>query len=105
MQDFLNYIIKHWPELAAAIGIGGGSGFAAKKLTDKNQDKKISYLETKVDSMDKQLTQLKNDINTNTLFDKQFREQMEKEYSIIKDDIREVKGNLKQILGHLLSKS
>ena len=102
-MDILNWIVKHWPEFAAALGIGGGSGLAAKKLTDKRQDKKISALEKKVNDMDKTITQLKNDIKTNTMLDKQFRDQMEQEYNGIKEDMKEVKRGLEQILGHLLN--
>ncbi len=95
-MEILNWIIKHWPELAAAVGIGGGSGLAAKKLTDKKQDGKIADLETKVNDMDKALTKLKTDIETNTKFDKQFREQVE-------GSMQEIKTQLNQILGHLLN--
>ena len=102
MIEFLNWVTKHWAELAAALGLGGGSGFLAKKITDKEQDRKISYLEDKLESMEKHLIQLENDVKTNTMFDKQFREQMEREYGIIKEGMKEVKGSLKQILGHLL---
>lgn len=95
-MEILNWVIKHWPELAAAIGIGGGSGFAAKKLTDKKQDGKISELETKVNALDKTLTKVQSDIETNTKFDKQFRDQVEA-------SMTEVKTRLDQILGHLLN--
>lgn len=105
MKDIHDWLIKHWAELAAALGIGGGSGLAAKKLTDKKQDKKISELESKVNDMEKAITQLKNDIKTNTMFDKQFRDQMEREYNGIKEDMKEVKRGLEQILGHLLNKN
>ncbi len=104
MTDFLNWFIKHWAELAAALGLGGGSGLLAKKMTDKKQDKKISDLEKKVNSLNEDMLQLKNDIKTNTMFDKQFREQVEKEYNGIKEGMREIKEGLQLLTNHLLNK-
>lgn len=104
MIEVLNWVSKHWAELTTALGVGGGGGFVAKKITDRKQDKKISYLEDKLNSMDKQLIQLENDVKTNTMFDKQFRDQMEREYNVIKEGMKGVKDDLKQILGHLLDK-
>jgi len=96
-MDLYNWLVKHWPELLAALSLGGGGGIASKKLTDKKQDKKISDLEVKINSLEK-------DIETNTLFDKQFREQMGENYNGIKEDIRGVNGRLDQILVHLAKK-
>jgi len=103
-MDFLTWLTKHWTELVAAFSIGGGSGLIAKKFTDKKQDKKISALGKKVQDIDIEIIQLKNDISTNTQFDKQFREQMGLDYSAIKSEIGEVKKRLETIIGHLLNK-
>lgn len=110
MVDLLQWLTKHYPELLAAIGLGGGSGFLSKKLTDKNQDSKIKYLEDdlrsankKLSNMAKEIVQVQNDVKTNTLFDKQFREQTQREYSIIEKEMKDVKNSLDRILTHLLS--
>lgn len=104
MKDIIDWVIKHWAELSAALGIGGASGFTAKKLTDKKQDAKITELEKKVGQIDKSLDQLKNDIAVNTMFDKQFREQVEREYNGIKESMTEIKSSVNSILSHLLDK-
>lgn len=97
MDSLINWISAHWAELLTALGLGGGSGLAAKKLADKKQDAKIEVLE-------KEVSKLKIDMHTNTLYDEQFRQQVERDYLAIKEDMREVKGRLEQILNHLLSK-
>jgi len=97
MNDLLNWIIKHWPELAAAVGVGGGGGLAAKKLTDKKQDQKISKLEERVDIMDRAILKVQSDIETNTKFDQEFRNQVE-------STMTDVKSRLDLILDHLLNK-
>lgn len=103
-MEIYNWIIKHWPELVAALGLGGGGGIASKKLTDKQQDKKISELEKQIHGMKKDAVNLKHDVTTNTLLDQQFREQMAREYNSIQGDISEVKTSVNNILTHLLSK-
>ena len=97
------WLTQNWPELAAALGLGAGSGLATKKLADKEQDKKIQTLQDRLDELDKRTNQLENDVVTNTMFDKQLRQQMEREYSAIQGEISEVKGRLEQILNHLLN--
>lgn len=104
MIDIVNWVVKHWPELAAAFGIGGGSGFAAKKFADRKQIENIDVLEKNVKAMNEEISQLKHDVVVNTMFDKQFRDQVEKDYHAIKDDMKEVKRSLEQILNHLLNK-
>ena len=109
-----NWILKHWIELAALLGIGGGSGLAGSKLMGKNQDrliadidekqnKKIAEVEGKIADIDKALMEVKNDIATNTLFDKQFREQMEKDRQALQASMNDIKGNVDRILNHLLN--
>lgn len=103
MDTVLIWLGNHWAELLAAFGVGSGGGLAAKKIADKKQDAQIATLEKNVLFMDKEITQLKNDVKTNTAFDKQFRDQVEREHSTFKEDMKEVKGRLDQILNHLLS--
>lgn len=95
-MDIVEWCTKYWGELITAIGIGGSSGFAAKRLTNKRRDRRIKSLENKIEDFDKSLLQIKKDIETNTLFDKQFRNQVEA-------SMVEVKARLDQILGHLLN--
>ena len=105
MKDLLNWIIAHWAELTAALGTGGAGALGAKKLADRKQDDKINELQKKINALEKEMAQLKNDISTNTMFDKQFREQVEKDYKGIKNEMGEIKDRLNQILEHLLNKS
>jgi hypothetical protein len=45
MSDIKTWIMQEWPTLTAALGIGSGSSVLAKKLIDKEQDKKIKEIE------------------------------------------------------------
>ena len=105
MKDIFEWFVKHWPELFGSLTLGGGGAFGVKKLTDKKQDAKIKQLENKVGDMEKEVTQLKNDISVNTMFDKQFREQVEREYTGIKEGMKEIKESLQLLTNHLLNKS
>ena len=103
MTEIVSWLTANWGDVAAYIGIGGGSGIAAKKFTDKKQDTKIGGLENKILAIDKELIKIKGDIEKNTQFDKQFREQTEKEYHGIKKDMDDIKRGVDRILGHLLN--
>jgi peptidoglycan hydrolase CwlO-like protein len=95
-MEFYEWILKHWAEILTALGVGSGGSFAAKKLTDKKQDAKINKLDERVGGMERKLADVEKDIETNTKFDKQFRDQVE-------GSMQEIKGQLSQILGHLLN--
>ena len=53
MEDVFIWLKSHWGELMAMLGIGGGAGFAGKKLTDRVQDKKINGLSEGLESVKK----------------------------------------------------
>ncbi len=95
MKEITDWLLIHWPELVAALGIGSGSAIGTKKLIDKNQNVRLDSLESKTIEMEKAITKLETDIETNTKFDKQFREQ-------INQSMSEVKNQLDRILDHLL---
>lgn len=106
-MDFLNWIMKHWPELAANLGIVGSGGLAVKKMTsniDKKQDEKISKLENRLNDTDKKMVQLKSDIETNAKLDSQFREQTQQMHKSLENGIKDVKKSLETITAHLLNK-
>lgn len=104
----------------ATLGIGGGGGFVAKKMMhkkaehqgvipvkkiiDKKLENEIAELEDKFNSIEKAMIELKKDVHANTAFDKQFRDQMQREHDGVKDDMKELKKQVQQILGHLLNK-
>lgn len=103
MESILNWLAHHWTEIAAAIGGGSGSGVIVKKMVDKQQDISIKKLEGKVNTLNVDMARLRSDIDMNTAFDKQFREQVEREYNGLKESLSEVKNGVNQILGHLLN--
>ncbi len=110
-MTFLIWVSDHWMELLAWMGIGGGSGLAAKKMIDKRQDKRIVLLFENVRKLkdrdftfEKELILLKNEIKNNSMMDKEFKSQTKREHTGIKDDMKEIKDNLKSILDHLLNK-
>lgn len=101
-MDILKWALDNWPTVVATLGIGGGGGIAAKKITDKKQDAKISKIEKRISELEKTVANLEKDVQTNTLFDNQFREQMKDEYNGIKAEIKGVKATLEKILFELL---
>jgi hypothetical protein len=103
MHDLLKWLETHWTELLSYLGLGGGSGFLAKKLVDKAQDQKIKSLEHRIGMSEADIVKLKSDIEINTLFDKDFRVQVADRQSELKEDMKEVKGRLDQIFNHLLN--
>jgi hypothetical protein len=102
-MDVLRWVGEHYPELVGALGLGSGGGLVAKKLADRKQDRAIAGLKKKITSIDMDLVKVKNDIATNTLFDKQFRDQMRVDYKGIKEETSEIKARLETILTHLLN--
>lgn len=104
-MELFKWILDNWEQILAILGVTGGSGLITKLIIDKNQNKKIQDIEGKIISMEKEIAQLKNDIETNTMFDNQFRQQVEKEYNSIKEAIKEIKDSLSQLMAHLLNKN
>lgn len=88
--------------LAGALGAGSGGHFLAKKLIDKQQYTKIKKLEQKTDEMDVRLTRVENEVEVNFKFDKQFRDQYEKDQSILQDSLKEIKNNQKEMHKYII---
>ena len=98
------WVSQHWEEVLAAIGLGGGSGLAAKKIVDSKQDSRISDLEKKIKILELEASNLKNAITMNTSFDKELRKQIERDYMNLKNDVQEVKVSLQSLVSHLLKR-
>lgn len=98
-----DWLELHWIEILTTIGIGGGSGLAGNKLSDKKRDDKIDELKLEVDENKRNIQEMKADINTNTLFDKQFRDQMKDERKEIKDSLKELKEAQSKMFDYLLN--
>jgi len=81
---------KDWPTLLAALGLGGSGSILGHKLVDKEQNKRLSKLETKVSEID-------GSIKLNDGVDKQFRASVETRLSSIE-------GSLSTLTNHLLNK-
>lgn len=116
VKFIIDWLLNHWGEIVGGGLLAGGSSGATKLVSvrnqnkriseiDKKQDKRLSKIETELLAMEKQVAKLKTDIETNTRFDKQFREQMEKEYNHVKETMNDVKSRLDQIMNHLLNKA
>lgn len=105
MDNITEWLVEHWPELAAALGVGGGGGLIGKKLTDSTQDKKIKEMETILNLHDKKISKMALDIDINSRFDEQFREQVDKDRTQILETLKEIKASQSQMIDHLLSKS
>lgn len=77
------WIIEHYFEIIAAIGFGSGGGVFGKKFVEKQRNKeiknlesRIGYIEQKLSSKDVAINNISNRIDTNTRFDKQFRDEI-----------------------------
>tara|TARA_R100001463_G_scaffold122_1_gene632 strand:- start:227 stop:526 length:300 start_codon:yes stop_codon:yes gene_type:complete len=81
---------EDWPTLLAALGLGGSGSIVGHKLVDKEQNKRLSKLETKVSEID-------SSIKLNDGIDKQFRSSVETRLSSIE-------GSLSTLTKHLLNK-
>lgn len=103
MKEVLNWITTHWDSIVAALGIGGASGIAGKKLIDREQNQKIKYLESKVDNIEKEVQMIEKNLAHNSLVDEQFRSEFKDHKESIKGDLHEIRSNLKMVLNHLLA--
>jgi len=81
---------ENWPTLLAALGLGGSGSIVGHKLVDKEQNKRLSKLETKVSEID-------GSIRLNDGIDKQFRASVETRLSSIET-------SLSTLTNHLLNK-
>jgi chromosome segregation ATPase len=116
-QDAVDWVVSHWESILGFLGVGGGGHAIGKKLADKKHDteiktlkeqfneisKKFDDVNQEVKTLEKDINSLNRDVAINTAYDKQFREQMEKQHSGFREDLKEVKGSLQQILNHLLN--
>ena len=111
MENIIEWLVNHWPELAAALGIGGGGGLISKKLIDSKQDDKIESIKTmlnshqsKINMLERKLIKIGIDVETNSKFDFQFREQVDKDRSQILDTLKEIKEAQSKMIDYLLNK-
>lgn len=102
-MEFTKYLSDHWVEIAAALGLGsGGGGLLTKGMSDKKGSKALKSLDDRLTKAETSILMVKKDVETNTLFDKQFREQTAKDYESIKSEVSGVNTRLDKIIGHLL---
>jgi ABC-type phosphate transport system auxiliary subunit len=78
-MSITQWLAEHWPTLATAAGIGSGSGLAAKRIADHEQNKRITKLED-------ELNAIKSDLKVNAALDIAFRAEVNS--SIAKIDKR-----------------
>jgi hypothetical protein len=64
MSDIKTWFLSNWEVLGTAVGLGSGSRLVTKKLTDREQDKKIKALENDV-------SEIKTKLAVNTELDNQ----------------------------------
>ena len=91
------WINDHWGSVLTALGAGGGGGFLGKKLIDKKQDKELAKL-------DKRVSDVEQELKINTMEDKQFRSEFKEHKEDMKTFMTEIRGDVKEITRHLLSK-
>lgn len=80
----MEWIKEHWAEILTFLGFGSGGVAAGKHLVDKEQDKRIGDLE-------KVTQELKNQLELNTRFDKQFREEFKEFKTDTKDELKGIR--------------
>lgn len=81
---------ENWPTLLAALGLGGSGSIVGHKLVDKEQNRRLSKLESKVNEID-------SSIKLNDGIDKQFR-------SSVENRLGSIEGSLSTLTKHLLAK-
>ncbi len=99
------WFISHWQEILAYIGIGGGSGIIGKKLTDKQQDKKLKDHEDRIMKLETECITIKNDIQNNTVFDKQLRGEFKEYRDLMDKRLSRIEDKQDKIYDHLIKLS
>lgn len=82
-MEWINDHIPFLGKVLTALGVGGGSGWLTKKWIDKRQNEKIQVLEDRMDSAENRIGEVEKDLEINTKFDKQFREDINKRFDRI----------------------
>lgn len=110
MENFLNWIQAHLPELAAALGLGGAGVVGGKKLIDKTQDAEIKKIkaelsEVKKMSYDNQNSiQLMNkDLAENKRLDEMLRAEMKEERREWKEGVATLNTKIDKVVDYLLN--
>jgi hypothetical protein len=90
LQNRMDWFNENWGNLLAAIGAGGGSSIIGTKMIDKEQNKRLTKLEDKVNVIDSSL-------KVNEASDKQFRMELNTR-------LGNIEGMMSKVLDNLLSK-
>lgn len=103
MEELGKWLELHYIELLAALGIGGSSGIASKKLIDRNQDKNIKELTNKVNVMDNKISAFEADLNANNINDKNFRSNQDERHNDLKATLAEIKKSQETLMNHIVT--
>lgn len=103
METIKLWFESHFTELLAIIGAGGGGGILGKKLKDKEQDKKLNELANQVIENKGDIVIIKMELETNTKFDHQLRDDIREGRAETNLVLKEIKDSIKSINEYLLN--
>ena len=102
-MEFYKWLTTNIEIIAATIATAFGGGYVGKKFKDKEQDDKIKGISNKVKDMESRMIKAENEIITNTLFDKQFREDSKAFREQVNGMFTEIKAQQAKIYDYLLN--
>ena len=110
-EEFTTWLTKHWPEMAAYLGIGAGGSLGAIKIKDKQKDEAIKEIQQvlktnhgKITATEVAVELIKQEIKTNAKFDEQLRKQMEQNYVDLKENMKDLSSDFKEVRAYILNK-
>lgn len=103
MDAIIRWIEIHFQELLMFLGAGGGGGFLGKKLTDRQQDKKLKELADSVALNKSEIIMIKLELETNTKFDQQLRDEIKEGKAETHAILREIRESINAINQYLLN--
>ena len=110
-MQWIDWMIKHWEEVLAFVGIGTGSGIAGTKLIDRQQNASIKKLEermeiaeSKILDVEKSQISIVEKLATNTILDKQLRIELQEHRNQLNSDLSDIKSSIRDLTKYLMNK-
>ncbi len=93
----IDWIEQHWQQLLTII-LGGGTAFGAKKAMDAQQNSRIKKLEDKMQTVQNDISQVKQELETNTILDKQLRAELKEHRESLDKRLDRIESGQSQII-------
>jgi len=73
------WLTQHWAELMALLGVGAtgaGGSIAGHKYIDKQQNATLKKHDSRLDNLEKKVTEIEGEVKVNSTSDQQFRNEI-----------------------------